>query len=133
MQRGDQHRAFAGHGEFRTEAAEKPGALEGEGLLIFDDGFGDAEAISAYDLARALRAVGVRVAVVGACLSGRLDDLRIWSVVRSAAEIAGSYQTELPAPPSGLVGNWKFNEGLRVTARHCTPVVDVDSEGRSSR
>jgi hypothetical protein len=47
---------------------------------------------------------------------GKLDDVRIWNVVRSAADISASYKTELPSAPAGLVANWKFDEGSGNTA-----------------
>lgn len=47
---------------------------------------------------------------------GRLDDLRLWSVVRTPAEIAANYQIEINAATPGLVGNWHFNEGLGASA-----------------
>jgi Concanavalin A-like lectin/glucanases superfamily len=52
---------------------------------------------------------------------GRVDDVRIWSVVRTAAEISANFQSELSGAPAGLVGNWRFDEGLGLTA--------VDSAG----
>jgi len=42
---------------------------------------------------------------------GRLEDVRIWNVVRSPAEIGSSFRTQFEAPPAGLVANWKMNEG----------------------
>ncbi|MGH2491036.1 MAG: DUF1735 and LamG domain-containing protein, partial [Candidatus Limnocylindria bacterium] len=47
---------------------------------------------------------------------GKLDDIRIWNVTRTAAQIAASYQTELSSAPAGLVANWKFDEGAGTTA-----------------
>jgi len=47
---------------------------------------------------------------------GKLDDLRLWNVVRTASEIQTNYQTELIGSPAGLVGNWRFNEGVGATA-----------------
>jgi hypothetical protein len=41
---------------------------------------------------------------------GTIDDVRIWSVVRSAVEIDGAYRAELTSVPTGLVGNWRFDE-----------------------
>jgi hypothetical protein len=41
---------------------------------------------------------------------GNLDDVRIWNVVRSEAQIRSAYEEELDDAPAGLVGNWKFNE-----------------------
>ena len=42
--------------------------------------------------------------------------MRVWSVARTAAEIAGAYTTELATAPAGLAGNWRFNEGSGATA-----------------
>ena len=39
-----------------------------------------------------------------------LDDIRIWSVARSASEIAGSLRSELTTAPAGLLANWRFND-----------------------
>lgn len=57
----------------------------------------------------------------GKYLRGKLDDVRIWNVVRSGAEIAAGYRNQLnstppAAPPHGLVGNWKFDEASGLTA-----------------
>ena len=41
---------------------------------------------------------------------GTLHDLRIFNDVRTAAEIAASYQSDLPRTESGLIANWKFDE-----------------------
>jgi lysophospholipase L1-like esterase len=49
--------------------------------------------------------------------TGRLDDIRLWTTVRAASDIASSYQNELPNFFSGLAGNWKFNEGSGTTAQ----------------
>ncbi len=47
---------------------------------------------------------------------GNLDDVRIWNVVRTASQIGASYRTELTTAQSGLVANWRFNEGTGTTA-----------------
>ncbi|HYK97829.1 MAG TPA: N,N-dimethylformamidase beta subunit family domain-containing protein [Candidatus Acidoferrales bacterium] len=52
---------------------------------------------------------------------GKLDDVRIWNVVRTAAQISAGYQGELSTAPAGLVANWKFDEGAGTVA--------VDSAG----
>src|SRR5207249_847339 len=62
--------------------------------------------------------------VSGKSLRGKLDDVRLWSVVRSANQIAASYRQELTSPPSGLVANWRFNERLgTLFAFSATPTV----------
>jgi predicted extracellular nuclease len=46
----------------------------------------------------------------GRYFQGRLADVRIWNVVRSAGQISGAYRSEFVSPPAGLVANWKLNE-----------------------
>jgi hypothetical protein len=55
---------------------------------------------------------------------GKLDDLRIWNLARTAANISTSYQSELGTAPAGLVGNWKFNEGAGTLTADATPTPD---------
>lgn len=49
-----------------------------------------------------------------------LDELRIWSVARTQAEIAGSMAQTLTGQETGLVANWSFNEGAGHLARDAT-------------
>ena len=42
---------------------------------------------------------------------GSLSDVRIWNVVRSAAEIAANYRVRLIGNETGLVGYWKLHQG----------------------
>jgi hypothetical protein len=55
---------------------------------------------------------------------GKLDDLRIWNVARSATEIANSFRAELGSFPAGLVGNWKFDEGSGTVAADTTATAE---------
>jgi CHAT domain-containing protein len=75
---------FAGHGDFETWTGSTPGTMGGEGVLIFDDGYGDPAPITASQLALQLRKLGVRIAVLGACRSGRRDNVNTWSSVATA-------------------------------------------------
>ena len=47
---------------------------------------------------------------------GKLDDVRVWNLVRSSVEIQANYQAQLGSTPSGLIGNWRFDEGSGSTA-----------------
>ncbi|MGH2490321.1 MAG: LamG-like jellyroll fold domain-containing protein [Candidatus Limnocylindria bacterium] len=51
---------------------------------------------------------------------GKIDDLRIWDVARTASQVAASYRTQLTSPPAGLVANWRFDEGAGGTAADAT-------------
>jgi hypothetical protein len=39
-----------------------------------------------------------------------LQDLRIFSDVRTASEIAASYRSDLPFNEQGMIANWRFND-----------------------
>ena len=43
---------------------------------------------------------------------GKIDDVRVWSDVRTATEIADNYRKELVGNETGLVGYWKLNNSL---------------------
>ena len=75
---------FAGHGDFERRMGAQPGTVEGEGVIILDDGYGDPAPLNAGQLALQLRRAGVRAAVLGACRSGRRGDVNVWSSVATA-------------------------------------------------
>jgi hypothetical protein len=80
---------FAGHGDFERGMSVKPGATEGKGYLILDDGYGDPQPVEADQVGLQLRRAGVRVAMLGACESGRRDDINVWSSVAAVLLKAG--------------------------------------------
>ncbi|MGE5506224.1 MAG: LamG-like jellyroll fold domain-containing protein [Actinomycetota bacterium] len=45
-------------------------------------------------------------------LDGSLDNVRLWSVARSAAEIAGTGHRDLAGDEVGLVGSWTFDQAV---------------------
>jgi len=50
-------------------------------------------------------------------LDAKMDDIRLWATIKSGAEIAASYQTELVGNETNLNGYWKFNnDGTDETA-----------------
>jgi hypothetical protein len=56
----------------------------------------------------------------GGTLAGRIDEVRIWNVVRSAAKIAQFRSRKVPNNAAGLVGYWRFNQGSGQIARDAT-------------
>lgn len=91
-------------------------------LTIYIDGVQRAQGTLAFTSAgNALPLIVGRSGTGGDYWRGRLDELRLWSVARTAAEIQASYQSEIGTTPPGLVGNWHFNAGSGTTA--------VDSAG----
>lgn len=75
---------FAGHGSFEAEDEN-----EGFGAILLEDAEGYAYPFPAENLALTLRGAGVRVAVLGACESGRRDGVNLWSGVAPALMRAG--------------------------------------------
>jgi len=59
-------------------------------------------------------------------LSGNLDEVRFWNVVRSAAEIAANYQASISPTSAGLVAYWNFNE-----AQSSQTVNDITAHGNN--
>ncbi|MFZ1528254.1 MAG: LamG-like jellyroll fold domain-containing protein, partial [Ferruginibacter sp.] len=47
--------------------------------------------------------------------NGRMDEVRIWNVVRTAAEISSNFTTEISSG-TGLIGRWGLNEGTGTAA-----------------
>jgi hypothetical protein len=70
---------FAGHGKFEQVQSPVPGAYEGKASVILEDEYGDEDSLDAELLAIQLRDAGVRVAVLGACLTAQRDDAGAWS------------------------------------------------------
>lgn len=87
-------------------------------LTIYLNGAQAAQGIiGAQSSAGNSRAVSIgRNGTSGGLFNGKIDDVRIWNVVRSASEVSASYQSELSGAPTGLVGYWKFNDGAGATA-----------------
>ena len=46
----------------------------------------------------------------GQQFQGQLDDLRVWNVARSDAQIAGAFDQLLAGDEAGLVGHWRLDE-----------------------
>ena len=61
----------------------------------------------------------------GFAYAGGLDELRLWNVVRTHADILAAMSTELTGAEAGLAAYWRFNEGTG------TSVAD-DSPGAST-
>lgn len=55
---------------------------------------------------------------------GQIDEVRIWTVARSAAEIASSMGRQLAGTETGLAGYWRFDEAAGTAA------ADLSGNGR---
>jgi hypothetical protein len=53
---------------------------------------------------------GVNGGANGRFFNGRLDEVRVWNVARTAAQISANYNQVISAPQSGLVAAYSFSE-----------------------
>ncbi|EMI15642.1 Cadherin domain containing protein, partial [Rhodopirellula maiorica SM1] len=56
----------------------------------------------------------------GNYFTGEIDDVRVWSTVRSDSEIQNNLDRTLDGNETGLAGYWSFNEGSGTTANDLT-------------
>jgi hypothetical protein len=65
---------------------------------------------------------------------GSVDQIRIWNVARTQAQIASNMNVDLdPATQTGLVSNYTFNQGIAAgTNTGMTTVVDMKSENNGT-
>lgn len=54
--------------------------------------------------------------------SVRIDELRLWSVVRSDDQLARARHRPVPSPSANLVGYWRFDEGSGTIANDLSRV-----------
>jgi hypothetical protein len=80
---------FAGHGKFESELGESFGSLEGQGYISLVGENGEEHRFPSGTLALNLRHRNVRLAVLGACESGRRDSVNAWTGVVPALALAG--------------------------------------------
>jgi hypothetical protein len=73
---------YAGHGEFT-------GGPEPEGALLLHGPNDGTDSLTAGDLAMKLRERGIRLAILGACNTGRRDDANVWTGIAPALVHAG--------------------------------------------
>jgi hypothetical protein len=92
------------------------GATAANGITIYVDGvavpltrFNNAAYVAMENLSAPLQ-IG-REGPNWKQYDGALDDLRLWNVARTPAEIQASMATELSGGEPGLVAYWKLNEG----------------------
>jgi len=64
--------------------------------------------------------------------NGNIDEVRVWSVARTASEIASSYSSMVSPATSGLVGYWNFEEGSGSTTENLVDNQNAVFYGNSS-
>ena len=63
----------------------------------------------------------------GSYLNGKLDDIRIWSDIRTPEEIAANYNKELTGNETNLVAYWKFNNNALDETSNNNDLTNVNS------
>jgi len=97
-------------------------------LTIYIDGTQRAQSIlTAVSVGNSLPLILGRSGPTGEYFQGKLDNVRLWNVVRTAAEIQGNYQVEIGCAAPGLVGYWRFNEGSGPRADDCAGATSEDA------
>ena len=106
------------------------GATASQGVTIYLDGVAvpvgreDNPAYVAMENRSSPLDIGRDNEADGFAYVGGLDELRLWNVVRTHAEIQAAMSTELTGAEAGLAAYWRFNEGVGTT-------VGDDSVGAS--
>jgi alpha-tubulin suppressor-like RCC1 family protein len=98
------------------------GVRSGSSLLLYVNGVQQASV--AIPAAAAVNNVAGRDLLLGAIATGgasyfanvRLDELRIWNVARTAAEIQAGMSSIIPASTTGLAAYYNFDAGTAATA-----------------
>src|SRR5690606_4990375 len=69
------------------------------------------DGVEAGSLAEPFGTGGATALVLGEGFVGELDELRTWSGVRTATELAAAARSPLTGREPGLTGLWRFDEG----------------------
>jgi mRNA-degrading endonuclease toxin of MazEF toxin-antitoxin module len=102
------------------------GATAANGITIYVDGVAVAltRSNSAAYVAMENRAIPLQIGREGTNwkqYDGGLDELRIWDLVRTQAQIQAAMSTELTGAEPGLVAYWKINEGVGTAVADSSP------------
>ena len=60
---------------------------------------------------------------------GKLDEIRIWNVARTTAQIAATMKMRLTGGEAGLVGYWRFDDGAGAVALDSSPSANQGALG----
>jgi hypothetical protein len=106
------------------------GATAAGGITIYVDGVAvpvnrvNNAAYVAMNNTAALLQIG-REAPASRQYAGGLDEIRLWNVARSPAEIQASMSSELAGTESGLQAYWKLNDGGGGVIEDSSPSANV--------
>jgi M6 family metalloprotease-like protein len=87
---------------------------------IFLDGAQVASDVPAAPASFAPTAFRIGMANAGQHFDGQIDEVRVWNLARSAAQIQETMRSPLGGNEIGLIGYWRFDEGGGVSAFDAT-------------
>tara|TARA_B100000508_G_scaffold60116_1_gene46729 strand:+ start:7537 stop:10572 length:3036 start_codon:yes stop_codon:yes gene_type:complete len=89
------------------------GTWDGSTMRIYLDGVEmNTQATTAISLRTTANKVGIGGNSFNEYLTGKIDNIRIWSDVRTAGEIAGLMNCEVEPNAQGLLAMYHFNDGI---------------------
>ncbi|WP_332962526.1 DUF4347 domain-containing protein, partial [Microcoleus sp. ARI1-A5] len=99
---------------------------DGTNVLLYVDGVLDAQSnvgsaifsTNSYNVR-----IGSNEQVTGSNYTGQIDEVRVWNVARTQAQIQANKDISISSA-AGLIGNWNFNEG--------TGTATADASGNSN-
>lgn len=103
-------------------------------LRVFIDGvFAGATSESLYDITTLDRAAGIGGQFDGSeyMFDGIIDEVRIWNIARTPAQIQANMHTSLQGNEPGLVGYWRFDEGEGQAVHDASPFGNHGQRGHS--
>ena len=97
------------HLAFTYSANAQTFQLFANGMLVFSRA-GTGEIGDVYETHNYFK-IGARREGVRRFFDGRIDEVRVWNIVRTEAEIQATMNTSLQGNEPGLVGYWNFDNG----------------------
>ncbi|HEY3062089.1 MAG TPA: PQQ-dependent sugar dehydrogenase, partial [Chloroflexota bacterium] len=100
--------------------------------LFLDGNQVAAGVINATDEGNSMSLSIGRNGTTGNYWNGKLDDVRVWNVARTGSQVGSSFSNQFIGAPSGLVGNWRFDENTGTTANDFAGVATVTLKSGAS-
>ena len=111
------------------------GTYDGSFLRIYLNGVIVDSLVKTISMANSTSALGVGYAPIYAGsrnFPGKIDEVRVWDVTRSGAEIAANMNTELCSIPSSVKAYYTFNQGVASgTNTTVTTLTDLSGNGNT--
>lgn len=105
---------------------------DGSKMIIYVDGINSAESNLTTTISSASRPLylGEDPTWTGRYFPGRIDEVRVWDITRSGAEILNNINSEICSSETGLVAYYRFNEGeIGSNNSSITSILDDSGKG----